>query len=143
MDAEDLERQKEFIRKKEEEDRKFYRANKQYISIDPNYRHIVAAQKRADQSSFVSEKIKNKFLSVYPYENSIWNAIVKYEFKIRTVTDYSKTYIINLLKNNENTLYHQLLTQELNKDFDYYLQKFEIKRKLVESYYTELKVIIK
>lgn len=118
------------------------KGKKRYIKADLNFRHKIAGQRKADKSLFQFDKIQDTFMSVYPYENCIWNAFVVYEQKSKHYKEFNKSEVINYLKNEDNKLFHIILKNELNYDFDILFEKFEVEKKLYESYFTKLKVSI-
>jgi hypothetical protein len=113
---------------------------KQYITLDMNLRNKIAGQRRTEQSLSSSNKVKNTFLSVYPYENCIWNTFAIYESKRKQFQEFNKSEILKALKNTNNIVFHSLLRNELNKDFDTLFERFEVNKIIYQSYFTDLKV---
>lgn len=113
---------------------------KTYISTDLKLRHKLAGQKRIEQSLLTHNKFKNTFLSVYPYENCLWNAFAIFESKRKLIQDFSKTEVLKALKNTNNIVFHSILKNELNKDFDALYEMFDVNKIVYQSYFTDLKV---
>ena len=115
--------------------------SKRVLTINHGYRHHIASQLKVDQSLTSNKKSSNFLCSVYPYENCFWNAYVIYEHKSHINKEFTKSELQRLMK-NENKLYCKILNNELCKDFKTYLDRFDLKTKLKETYFTDIKKIL-
>lgn len=111
---------------------------KRIIGVDLKYRHVLAARRKRDQPLTDVKNDPSEFLSIYPYENSFWNALVRYEQKTGKEYDFSIPKIKELI--NKDEAFEKILEEEFESDFSFFIERNKLEDKLKKSYFTDLKV---